>query len=97
MQQLSAPLTDKMDEPLAELCDGGRGVLPSARVPVLVKCQPGALDEIGIRIESLGGSIRHHLQLVDAIAAWVPLVAVESIATDNRVYFLELEQSFTTA
>lgn len=97
MQQLSVPFAEKMDEPLAQLCNGGRGLVPSERVPVLVRCQTEAFSEVAALVVRLGGTIRHQLRLVSAIAAWIPLSSVEALAHDDGVRQLELEQSFTAA
>lgn len=97
MQQLSVPFAEKMDEPLAQLCNGERGLVPSERVPVLVRCQAEAFSEVVALVVQLGGTIRHQLRLVSAIAAWIPLLSVEALAHDDAVLQLELEQSFTAA
>lgn len=95
MHQLSAPLVDKLDEPLAQLCNGG--FADQGRVAVLVRCQRDAISEIAQQVRDLGGTVRHQLRLVGAIAAWLPLNAIEPLARDADVSRLELEQSFTIA
>jgi hypothetical protein len=97
MQQLSVPFAEKLDEPLAELCNGGRGLVRSERIPVLVRCHADALAEVAALVARLGGTVRHQLRLVSALAAWIPLCAVQALAQDDAVRHLELEQSFTAA
>jgi hypothetical protein len=97
MQQLSVPFAEKMDERLAELCNGGSGLVPSVRVPVLVRCRVEAFQEVERLVAQLGGTIRHQLRLVSAIAAWIPLSSIESLAHEDVVRHLELGQSFTAA
>jgi hypothetical protein len=97
MQQLSAPLAGKLDGPLAQLCNGDRGVSPSERIPVLVRYADGEVDAIERQVKKLGGRVRHHLRIVNAIAAWIPLSKIEPLAAQENVSFVELEQSFTTA
>lgn len=96
MTQLSVPLTEKLDMPLAELCNG-RELAPSARVPVIVRCDPGTVTSVSDRIQQLGGSVRHRLELLSAVAAWVPLVALSELSARREVEGIELEQTFTIA
>lgn len=97
MHQLSAPLAEKLDEPLVQLCNGEGGLSPSARVAILVKCERTAMDQIAEAVSEVGGKVRAHLKIVDAIAAWVPLGQIERLALRDGVRFVELEQNFTTA
>lgn len=97
MNQLSAPFAEKLDASLAELCNERGGVSPSTRYPVLVRCHRHAIAEVARQVEALGGQVRHHLTLVGAIAAWLPLSQIERLARDSHVSRMELEQSFTTA
>ncbi len=96
MTQLSVPLTEKLDMPLAELCNGGE-LAPSARIPVIVRCDPETVGAISDRIPELGGSVRHQLKLLGAIAAWVPLVALSELTARHDIRGIELEQTFTIA
>ncbi len=97
MNQLPADLADKLDAPLAQLCNGESGVTPSTWYPVLVRCENDTLSIVAHRVEQLGGKVRRQLALISAIAAWVPLSQIERLARDSNVSALELEQSFTTA
>lgn len=97
MQQLPVPFAEKLDEPLAQLCNDGRGLAPAERVPILVRCESAAITHIADRIIQLGGTIRHQLSLVSALAAWVPLNAIAELAQDAEVSHLELVQRFTIA
>ena len=93
--QLSAPLRDKLDEPLAQLCNGG--LAPRGRVAILVLCDRDAVEAVSQQVSRLGGTARHQLLRIGAIAAWMPLSAVEPLARLASVLRLELEQSFTIA
>jgi len=97
MQQLSMPFAEKLDEPLAQLCNNGRGLAPSERVPVVVRCDPAALERVADHVVRLGGKVRHQLRIVSALAAWIPLNAIEELARDSEIDHLELVQEFTLA
>jgi hypothetical protein len=66
-------------------------------VPVVVRCDSAAIDLVAELIIRLGGTIRHQLRIVSALAAWIPLNAVEELAQDAGVNRLELVQNFTIA
>ena len=91
--QLSVPLGDKLDEPLAQLCNGG--LAPQGRVAILVRCDRESVAEVSEHVARLGGTVRHQLLRIGAIAAWMPLSAVEPVARLTDVLRLELEQSST--
>jgi hypothetical protein len=95
--RISASEMGKLDAPLTELCDGSRGLAPNGRIPVLVKCDKDSLGRITATVNDLGGVVRHQLNLVGALATWLPLSAVAIIANEQSVQHLELEQSFTIA
>lgn len=97
MQQLPVPFAEKLDEPLAQLCNNGRGLAPSERFPVVLRCDSGAMEYLAGRIEQLGGTVRHQLRIVSALAAWVPLNAIETLAQENCVVQMELVQTFKIA
>jgi hypothetical protein len=94
--QTSMPFADKLDEPLAELCNG-RVIGPSSRVPVVIRCAEGSLDEVAEHVKELGGLVRHRIPFVDAIGAWLFLHTIERLAQNKAVRALELEQKFTVA
>jgi hypothetical protein len=94
--QLSFPFAEKLDEPLAELCNQ-QDLALTERVPVIIRVGMSTLAEVVARISPLGGSVRHELPLLSAIAAWVPLGAIAELARDDAISALELEQSFTAA
>ena len=94
--QISMPFADKLDAPLAELCNG-QVVGPSSRVPVVVRYAEGPTDDLVEYIRQLGGKIRHQIPFVRVIGAWLPLHAVERLAARESVVALELEQRFTIA
>lgn len=96
MQQLSMPLEEKLDLPLAEVCNA-REFAASARVPVIVRCEIDAIAAIAAQISALGGTVRHRLSIVGAVAAWLPLFAVAVLAKNEAVRLMELEQEFTAA
>ncbi len=93
--QLTVPLDDKLDEQLSQLCSGHYSA--QGRVAILVRCDRDAIAEVAERIVAFGGSIRHRLSRVGAVAAWLPLTAVEPIARMSNVTRLDLEQSFSIA
>lgn len=97
MQQLSVPFAEKLDEPLAQLCNDGRGLAPSARVPIVVRCETNHTADVENQVTRLGGTIRHHLELVSALAIWLPLSAIEMLAQSPNVRHMELVQQFTIA
>ena len=96
MSQLSMPLKEKIDLPLAELFNSSE-LSDSARIPIIVRCDRDALTEIAQQVTDLGGTIRHTLLLFSAIAAWLPMASVAKLAQSNSVRMLELEQTFTVA
>jgi hypothetical protein len=96
MDQLSMPLREKIDQPLAELFNNSE-LSDSARIPVIVRCDRNAVPEIADQVIDLGGSIRHTLLLIGAIAAWIPITSVAKLANSHAVKMLELEQTFTVA
>jgi hypothetical protein len=93
--QLTVPLGDKLDEQLAQLCSGHYS--SQGRVAILVRCDSDAIADVAESVEALGGTIRHRLNRIGAIAAWLPLTAVEPVARHAKVSRLDLEQSFTIA
>lgn len=93
--QLSVALDEKLDQPLARMCNDGFD--SAGRVALLVRCEAGSLESVSTEILSLGGTVRHHLRLVNAVAVWVPLSAVGPLAQRADVSGLELEQNFTIA
>lgn len=97
MTQISMPFEEKIDGPLARLCNGTDGISPSARFPVLVRCQREALAEVSAHIKRVGGTIRHELRMLSALAAWIPLSEIEPLARDGHVCHIELEQEFSLA
>jgi hypothetical protein len=90
------PLKEKMDLPLAELFNNSE-LSDSARIPIIVRCDRSAVGEIADQVVALGGTIRHTLLLLGAIAAWIPMTSVAKLAKSNSVRMLELEQTFTVA
>lgn len=96
MSQLSMPLKEKIDLPLAELFNSSE-LSDSARIPVIVRCDHSAVSEIAAQVVDLGGTIRHTLLLLGAIAAWIPMTSIAKLASSNAVRMLELEQTFTVA
>jgi hypothetical protein len=94
--QLSFPFAEKLDEPLAELCNQ-QDLALTARVPVVIRVGSPTLQDVVRLIPALGGTVRHELSFIKAIAAWVPIAAIPDLARDEAVSALELEQSFTSA
>ena len=91
--QKSVPNAAKIDAPLAELCFAGLAA-PSERMPIVVRYTDDALESIIERILELGGSIRHQLAFIHAVAAWLPLQSVDALSNEPSVSLLELEQEF---
>lgn len=96
MNQLSMEWSEKLDSPLASLCNGHQ-IAPTERVPVIVRCGTDALETVAARILTLGGSVRHTIALFGAVVAWVPLFNVQALADQPGVRTVELEQEFTIA
>lgn len=90
------PFAEKLDAPLAGLCNEPE-LASSARVPVVVRYEGDVLGDIVRRVTELGGTVRHELAFVHAVAAWLPLVAIPQLAQERTVRALELEQEFTIA
>jgi hypothetical protein len=67
------------------------------RLPVMVKCDKGSLDAVAQLVASLGGTVRHRVSLINTIAAWLPLSAVDTLAERDDVRNLHLEQEFNAA
>jgi hypothetical protein len=97
MEQISVPFASKIDAPLAALCNGPL-TGPAARMPIVIRYEPTQeIEEIVARIVSLGGEIRHRLGFICAVAAWLPLKAVEPLSQHGGIRQLQLEQEFTIA
>lgn len=96
MSQLSIEFSEKLDVPLAELCNG-QGLHDSARIPVVIRCHNNAVHEVAELAVELGGSLRHQIGYLSMVAAWVPLVSLNALAADPRVRSIGLEQEFVIA
>ena len=94
--QLSVPFDEKLDQPLAELCNR-QHFASSALVPIVIRSTPAEAPGIVAAVQQLGGKVRRQVDFVGAIAAWVPLAAVADLARSAAVRSLELEQQFTIA
>ena len=95
--QLSVPFKGKLDAPLADLCNRGVAA-PHARMPLIVRYRDdGDIEDLVARIVSLGGQVRHRLQIIEAVAIWLPIEAFEQLAREENVEELELDQEFTVA
>jgi len=94
--QLSVPFDEKLDQPLAELCNRQQ-LASSALVPVVIRCAPAEAPGIIAAVQRAGGKVRRQVDFVGAIAAWLPLFAVAELSRLTAVRRLELEQQFTIA
>jgi len=94
MQQLSMPFPDKLDASLTEMCDQ---FASTARMPVVIRCERDALPYIVGQVIEYGGKVRREVATIGAIAAWLPLVALEKLTASDKVRSIELEQEFIIA
>jgi|HubBroStandDraft_6_1064221.scaffolds.fasta_scaffold22653_2 hypothetical protein len=92
---------DNLDDLIASKCDApltamwaARDLEPSARIPIVVRGDPGYVIELANFVTALGATVRHRIELFGAVAAWVPIDAIVAIVRDPRVRTIELEQAF---
>lgn len=95
-QQLSVPFEEKLDQPLADLCNR-QHLASSALVPVVIRYEAGAAESVIDAVRRVGGKVRGRVDFIRAIGAWLPLFAVAELARSIAVQRLELEQQFTIA
>lgn len=93
-QQISVPFEEKLDEPLAELCNQ-REFGPTARIPIVIRAKREAFPNLVAQVSRLGGTVRHEIAMLGALAVWLPVVSVNTLARDPSVTAIELEQHFT--
>jgi hypothetical protein len=96
MPQLSVPFIEKLDAPLADLCNANQ-LSATSMIPVLVRVRSLDSEEVSRRISSVGGQVRRELRIVSALSTWLPISAVELLAALPDVEAMELEQTFSIA
>lgn len=79
----------------------GRSVEPSAvktfdLLPIVVTAIAGRLDDVR-RVVEERGSVRHVLEPLDAVSAWLSLSSVTELAALDSVRTLELAQAMQLA
>jgi hypothetical protein len=89
-------IMQKLDAPLTELYNANQ-LDQSSTLPVIIRVPREAFAAVGAAVENVGGRVRHQLKLFDAIAAWVPMSGLATIAGLSVVRSLEMEQEFSIA
>ena len=74
-----------------------RSLAPQALLPVVVRCARGRLDEIEELIKSRKGRIRHRLDPLDSLSAWVSINQLAELSHHDGVVDLELPQAHRLA
>ncbi len=64
---------------------------PQPRVAVLVGIEAGAADQVAKSLGRLGGEVDHVYQFVNALAAVIPADAMERLAIQPKVTYVELD------
>jgi len=96
MPKLAEPIALKLDALLSRLCTE-QVLADSSAVPVIIRCHSDSMADVTGRVSTLGGRVRHRLNRLNAVAAWIPLSAVPELARAETVATLELAQEFAVA
>lgn len=86
----------KLDAPLAEMWTGG-ALDPTTTIPVVIRVSDDQLRQVAEQVVQLGGTIRHQLNRLSALGAWLPVSAIAKLAEESAVRSLEMEQQFSIA
>lgn len=61
-------------------------------IPVALVTAGGDLEQVAAAVQRAGGTVRHMLPLVQAVAAWVPLSAIATLTQIGFVQEIELDE-----
>jgi hypothetical protein len=86
----------KVDGDLLLLLQEG-SLAPHAPLPVVVRCDRERLDEIEELIKSRKGRIRHRLDALSSVSAWVSNDQLAELSHHDGVVDLELPQTHRLA
>lgn len=84
----------KLDADLSELL---RSVSHTEKIPVVVTARTDALDEVLELVDEMDGEVRHVLQRLGAVSAWLTVDAIARMSLQECVGELELVQSTVPA
>jgi hypothetical protein len=93
MDNLDDVIASKLDAPLMAIWVADH-LESSARIPVVIRSDPGHVSELASRLTTLGATVRHQISAFGTVAAWVPIGWVVAVGRDPRVRAIELEQEF---
>lgn len=85
------PHAEKLDASLLLLVGGG--LASEGEFPVVLTAAPNRLADVVALIGELHGRVRHRLDFLGAVSAWLSLEAVEAAAQSEAVATLEIAQA----
>jgi hypothetical protein len=83
----------KLDEMVVQWLEGNLD--RETLMPLVIHCKPLTESRIARAIEELGGRIRHRLDELNAVSAWVSRDAAIALTTEPDVSGLEMVRHFT--
>lgn len=86
----------KIDAGLSQLFRLGY-IRSDQTVPIIITAGPGRLQSVVSVVEGSNGRVRHVLEPLNAVAAWLPLAAVKEIVHLSFITDLELDQDLHIA
>lgn len=93
---MNPPDLGKLDDALARLLAVGH-IEASQKLPVAIQSADGALDAVRDAVERSGGTVRHVLRPLNAVAAWLPVAAVGAMAALDFVEGIEVDRVMNVA
>lgn len=93
---MTSETMQKLDAQLAEICTDC-SIDPTAKIPVVIRVAGDRFGEATSTVAGAGGTVRHQFRRLGAIAAWVPLAAIEMVAQQPFVSSMEMQQQFSMA
>lgn len=86
------PATEKLDYELSRVVDS-TPLDQGETIPVVIRVtDPARLDDAEVCVEDMSGSVRHRLEALSAVSAWIPIGAVLDLAGMEFVDTMELAQ-----
>jgi hypothetical protein len=96
--KMTKQLDSKLDARLHERFAEAREQLSDdSTLPVVIRCDREVVNEIVARVNAIGGKVRHQMNLIGAVAAWLPLRAIEKLGSMPEVRSLEMEEQYHIA
>jgi hypothetical protein len=81
----------KLDDALALLMSTEH-IEGSQKIPVAIQAAEGRLDSVLHAVDESGGTVRHVLGPLNAVAAWIPMSAVAGVAALEFVEEIEMDR-----